>query len=132
MTNPSSDCFWLTHDYQCLWLGQSWSCLWFSCVLASDRPLLCFITVLMCFTDEVEDPYAERTCICKIRAASELRTKFRTSKTGFMHPPCHKVIFLLSVLMWFLCCSSSFCASVVSCMAFVLSLFDAHLSCSAS
>ena len=60
----------LTPDYPCLWSGLSWSCLWFSSVLSSTplSHLLFVIKVfvikcvsLRCFTDEVEDPYMDRT-----------------------------------------------------------------------
>ena len=63
-----------------------------------------FITVLlMCvsqrhFTDDVEDPYADGSNMClKFGIESELRVRFRTSKTGLS---------LLTVSRRFLCCSS--------------------------
>ena len=61
-------------------------------------------------------------------AASELRLRFRASKTG-------PVVFLLIDPRRFFCCSFFFffflfffCASVVSYLVFVLSLFIPHLS----
>ena len=66
---------WSVPDYnQCLWPGSSWSCLWFSCGLASDLHWAFALfhhnvsdynfVSLWCFTDEVEDPYADPTFIC--------------------------------------------------------------------
>ena len=52
--------------------------------------MLCFITVfvitcicvsLFCFTDEVDDSYADRTYVCNF-ATHQKTTRFRASRTG--------------------------------------------------
>ena len=62
----------VSDDYQCLWSGTSWSCLWFTFfsgwiqiaieLFALFRhSVFDYICVsLWCFTDEVENPYADR------------------------------------------------------------------------
>ena len=50
----------------------------------------------------IEDPYADRKCIC-IRVTSELRVRFRATKTSLSLP----VVLLLIVPRQFLFCSIS-------------------------
>ena len=78
-----------------------------------SSPLLSFIVMfliicvsLWCFTDEVEDPYADQTYICNW----ELHQNYGwgcASKTGLSPTHTSSMVFLLTVLRRFLCCISS-------------------------
>ena len=77
-------------DYQCLCSDSPWSCLWFSCLLVSSplKPFLCFISVFdyMCFIVMFytwdREPICRPSIYLRLGAASELRLRFRVSKTG--------------------------------------------------
>ena len=114
-------------DYQCLWLGSSWSCMWFSYVLASDHHLaLCFVSLqsvfdYMCFTVMFHrwgrGPLCRPDIHLVFGAASELRVRFCTSKTGLRPPsplphpaifPDHsKFMYISSFICYVNICSSS-------------------------
>ena len=63
-------------------------------IVALFNYLLCVITVLIiyvslrCFTDEIMDPYTKIIFVLwSFGATSELRVRFRASKTGDLSPP---------------------------------------------
>ena len=79
--------------YQCLWSGSSRSCLWFLvfCIQIAPEPFALFHHIVLiiydslwCFTDDVKDPYVDRTYICNLNLHQNYPLKRGTRQLSFL------------------------------------------------